>query len=82
MASDSNEQNMSEIESIIKEIEESLSTDFMTDATRDIMTRAVDNLKKALEEILLSSNLELHKVIQNMSQELKKKGEPQITYFI
>ena len=39
------------IEQTIKEIEESLPTDFMTDATREIMTRAVDNLKKALEEI-------------------------------
>jgi hypothetical protein len=39
------------IEQPINAIEESLPTDFMTDATRDIMTRAVDNLKKALEEI-------------------------------
>ena len=30
--------------------------------------------KKALEEILLSSNLELHKVIQKMSKELSKKS--------
>ena len=30
--------------------------------------------KKALEEILLSSNLELHKVIQQISKELAKKG--------
>ena len=29
--------------------------------------------KKALEEILLSSNLELHKVIQKISKELAKK---------
>ena len=29
--------------------------------------------KKALEEILLSSNLELHKVIQEMSKNLQKK---------
>ena len=35
----------------IKEIEESLPTDFMTDATRDIMTRALANLKLALEEL-------------------------------
>ena len=39
------------IEQTIKEIEESLPTDFMTDAPREIMTRAVHNLKKALEEI-------------------------------
>ena len=32
--------------------------------------------KKALEEILLSSNLELHKVIQEMSKELAKKNDP------
>ena len=31
--------------------------------------------KKALEEILLSSNLELHKVIQEMSTELAKKSD-------
>lgn len=31
--------------------------------------------KKALEEILLSSNLELHKVIQEMSLELAKKSD-------
>jgi len=31
--------------------------------------------KKALEEILLSSNLELHKVIQKMSKELAKKSD-------
>ena len=31
--------------------------------------------KKALEEILLSSNLELHKVIQEMSKELAKKSD-------
>ena len=43
-----------------------------------VPTEVVEIKKKALEEILLSSNLELHKVIQNMSQELKK-GEPQIT---
>ena len=30
--------------------------------------------KKALEEILLSSNLELHKVIQEISKELAKKS--------
>ena len=38
-----------------------------------VPTEVVEIKKKALEEILLSSNLELHKVIQNMSQELKKK---------
>ena len=32
--------------------------------------------KKALEEILLSSNLELHKVIQEMSKELAKQNDP------
>ena len=31
--------------------------------------------KNALEEILLSSNLELHKVIQEMSKELVKKSD-------
>jgi Leucine-rich repeat (LRR) protein len=31
--------------------------------------------KKALEEILLSSNLELHKIIQEMSLELAKKSD-------
>ena len=31
--------------------------------------------KKALEEILLSSNLELHKVIQEISKELAKKSD-------
>ena len=31
--------------------------------------------KKALEEILLSSNLELHKVIQAISRELAKKND-------
>ena len=31
--------------------------------------------KKALEEILLSSNLELHKVIQEMSKELAKQND-------
>ena len=39
------------IEETIKEIEESLPTDFMADATRDIMTRALTNLKLALEEL-------------------------------
>ena len=32
--------------------------------------------KKALEEILLSSNLEFHKVIQEMSKELAKQNDP------
>ena len=34
--------------------------------------------KKALEEILLSSNLELHKVIQEMSKELAKQNDPSL----
>lgn len=29
----------------IRMLEDSLATDFMTDSVRDIMTRAVDNLK-------------------------------------
>jgi len=34
--------------------------------------------KRALEEILLSSNLELHKVIQAISKELAKKNDPKL----
>ena len=34
--------------------------------------------KKALEEILLSSNLELHKVIQAISKELAKKNDQKL----
>ncbi len=39
-----------------------------------VPTEIVVISKKALEEILLSSNLELHKVIQQISKELAKKG--------
>ena len=38
-----------------------------------VPTEIVVISKKALEEILLSSNLELHKVIQQISKELAKK---------
>ena len=38
-----------------------------------VLTEVVEIKRKALEEILLSSNIELHKVIQSMSQELGKK---------
>lgn len=40
-----------------------------------VPTEIVIISKKALEEILLSSNLELHKVIQAISKELAKKSD-------
>ena len=40
-----------------------------------VPTEIVVISKKALEEILLSSNLELHKVIQAISKELAKKSD-------
>ena len=40
-----------------------------------VPTEIVVISKKALEEILLSSNLELHKVIQEISKELAKKSD-------
>ena len=39
----------------------------------------VEIRKKALEAILLSSNLELHKVIQDMSRELGKENDQNLT---
>ncbi len=43
-----------------------------------VPTEVVEIKRKALEEILLSSNIELHKVIQSMSQELGKKNNPKL----
>ena len=40
-----------------------------------VPSEIVEIKKKALEEILLSSNLELHKIIQAMSKELSKKKD-------
>ena len=40
-----------------------------------VPTEIVVIKKKALEEILLSSNLELHKIIQEISRELSKKND-------
>ena len=36
-----------QIAEAIRSLEDSLATDFMTDSVRDIMTRAVENLKNA-----------------------------------
>ena len=45
-------------------------------ATKAVVpTEIVVIKKKALEEILLSSNIELHKVIQEISKELSKKND-------
>ena len=43
-----------------------------------VPTEIVVIRKKALEEILLSSNLELHKVIQAISKELSKKNDQKL----
>jgi CRP-like cAMP-binding protein len=40
-----------------------------------VPSEIIEIKKKALEEILLSSNLELHKVIQAISRELTKKND-------
>ena len=40
-----------------------------------VPTEIIEIKKKALEEILLSSNLELHKIIQAISKELAKKND-------
>ena len=40
-----------------------------------VPSEIIEIKKKALEEILLSSNLELHKVIQAISRELAKKND-------
>ena len=40
-----------------------------------VPSEIIEIKKKALEEILLSSNLELHKVIQAISKELAKKND-------
>ena len=39
------------IQEAIKEMEDSLATDIMTDATRDIMTRCINFLKEAESEL-------------------------------
>ena len=36
---------LEDIQEVIRELEASLATDFLTDSVRDIMTRAVDFLK-------------------------------------
>lgn len=38
---------LEDIQQTIKEVEQSLATDFMTDSVRDIMTRAIAFLKDA-----------------------------------
>lgn len=44
-----------------------------------IPSEIVEIKKNALETILLSSHIELHKVIQAMSKELGKKNNPKLT---
>lgn len=44
-----------------------------------IPTEIVEIKKNALETILLSSHIELHKAIQAMSKELGKKSNPKLT---
>jgi CRP-like cAMP-binding protein len=44
-----------------------------------VPTEIVEIKKNALETILLSSHIELHKAIQTMSNELAKKNNPKLT---
>ena len=45
-----------------------------------VPTEIVEIKKNALETILLSSHIELHKAIQTMSNELAKKNNPKLTF--
>jgi hypothetical protein len=39
------------IQEVLREMEEALATDFMSDATRDIYTRSIASLKQALMQL-------------------------------
>ncbi len=45
-----------QIAEAIRILEDSLATDFMTDSVRDIMTRAVENLKERAERLNVRSD--------------------------
>jgi hypothetical protein len=43
--------SLEDIQEVIRELEASLATDFLTDSVRDIMTRAVNFLKDAESQL-------------------------------